>query len=708
MKVDNCSISRFLSHDMTYMIPVYQRNYDWQNAQCKQLVLDIENIVGTNENHFIGTVCIKIETRENCVIIDGQQRITTILLLFKVIHDLTNDLQLKKKIQTRFLIDEFSRNSVKLKLKPIKKDETVFRKLIENENFDEKNFDTQEKLSNVYCNFVYMKELLSKSVSDGLYTIEDFEDAVERLEIVELDLERENPQIIFESLNSTGLDLTDSDLLRNYLLMSLDYKDQVYLYEKYWREIETNCNNDNRILEDFMTYFLITKKRSNSTMFKGKKAQINNNKLYYSFKRDYPKIDRSNMVEVENCFKELLQFSVYYSHFIFDESTVRENLSPLDKYFYDLVFLLNGKDSVIVLLYLSDKYKEGYIDGSTYINAIKALISLQLRASVCDKNGLSKQFSAAIIQKLDTLKSSTIGLKEFWNVLNTGSGSYSFPRNTEFEFALKTKPIYSELRSRKVKYLLYALEEFKNPKETHVYADGSIEHICPQTLSLDWKNYLTSKKDMQNYETHLHLLGNLSLTGFNSEIGNLSFDKKKKEYAKSNYLNTREISNYSDWTSQEIDQRGEELIKDCLKIWNLPDEYNKQSLVSVGVSYDLDSDFNMFTHTKPAEVSFLGGNVIVTSWSELVISVLTDCYDFDKQVFGMLLTYKGFDGNKVYFNTNAVNMNNASDISNSGIYVDVGNSTIANLRLIQKVLEFYDSKLGTDFVHELSFVLGKV
>lgn len=142
MRVDNRSISRFLSQsELTFVIPVYQRNYDWKPNQCKQLIIDIGNIVNTRNNHFIGTVCIKPEGRYSCVIIDGQQRIATILIMFKALYDLTDDDKLKKKIKERFLVDEYSRDDTKLRLKPIKKDEAVFTKLIKNDDFNEKDFD---------------------------------------------------------------------------------------------------------------------------------------------------------------------------------------------------------------------------------------------------------------------------------------------------------------------------------------------------------------------------------------------------------------------------------------------------------------------------------------------------------------------------------------------------------------------------------------
>lgn len=710
MRVDNYSISRFLSqNDMTFVIPVYQRNYDWQTSQCKQLIYDIENIINSKNNHFIGTVCVKPDGRYSCLIIDGQQRVTTLLLLFKVIYDLSDNMQLKRKIKSRFLIDEFTKDGVKLRLKPIKKDKVVFTKLIKNDCFSEFSFDAQDKVSNIYLNYVFMKEIIGNNIENGLYTAEEFEDAIERLEIVEIELDNENPQIIFESLNSTGLNLTDSDLLRNYLLMSLNYADQEYLYENYWRKIEECLHGNHKILEDFMVYYLITKKQSNATVYNGKTARINNTKLYAAFKRDYPHIDRSNMVEVENCFKEMLQYSKYYSHFIFDETTIRESLDAVDKLFYDLLYLMNCKDSAIVLMYLLNRYEHSEIDVTTLVSAIQALLSLAVRSSICDKRILTSQFCALLIQKLDKNNNSDDFMNIFWDGLTMGSGNYGFPKDIEVTFALSTKPLYTSMGSRKVKYMLYKLECAANPKENHIYTEGTIEHIMPQTLSEEWRRYLTKYTDLDNYQTHLHQLGNLCLTGYNSHLGNDGFCEKKGQYQNSNYTNTRSITQYTKWTSIEIQDRGSKLIKLCLEIWPLPNKYNRNDGAVLGKIYDLDSDFSIFTKTKPAELTFLGGTIPVTNWSDLVVSILEDCYEIDKQLFASLTQHNDiFSGNRIFLNTQTTNMNHPAKIGKSGIFVDTGNSVVTNLKLIQKVLEFYDNRLDSDLTHDITFTLSKV
>ena len=233
MDVRKDSIYRFISAgEATFVIPVYQRNYDWKRDNCLQLFNDVINLTATHKTHFIGTICYKSHGRNDFVIIDGQQRLTSIMLMMKAIYDICDDEKLRKKINDRYLINDYSKYSdggKKLKLKPIKKDESVFDKLMGTEKaYTSEIFSTEEKVTNIFKNYELFIELTQKEVARGK-SLDEIEDAVEGLEIVEICLTDENPQVIFESLNSTGLGLTNTDLLRNYLLMSLAYKDQEVL-----------------------------------------------------------------------------------------------------------------------------------------------------------------------------------------------------------------------------------------------------------------------------------------------------------------------------------------------------------------------------------------------------------------------------------------------------------------------------------------------
>ena len=285
----------------TLIIPLYQRNYSWKADNCKQLFFDVENIARTGNPHFIGTIVSQeimgnVGTYREFVIIDGQQRITSVILFVKALYDLSDDTNLKKCMQSAFLKNE-EENTIKhrLRLIPIKYDYEIFNKLIVNE-FNENVFSNEEKSTTVYKNYLLFKEEIVKSV----FNVQQLYYAICKLDIVGIALTTENPQIIFESLNSTGLDLTNTDLLRNYLLMPLDYEAQSFLYNNYWLEIEKSIHPDN--VEIFVLQYMIVKRKSNAIMQNKKKAQLNTNNLYNVFKQYY-QIKDGGKEAVEECLK---------------------------------------------------------------------------------------------------------------------------------------------------------------------------------------------------------------------------------------------------------------------------------------------------------------------------------------------------------------------------------------------------------------------
>lgn len=231
------------------MIPVYQRNYDWKEENCKQLWNDIWYISQSpsSKTHFLGTVCSKTFNGHEKTIIDGQQRITIVTLLMKAMHDYVDNEVFKNDIDSNFLHNNgygVSPNH-KVKLHLNRRDDEVYNKLLSNREYTPASkLSPSEASSRIYQNYNYFYEAIS-----GLdeCQVADVRSALDRIVIVDLDVEGENPQEIFESLNSTGLDPTDVDLLRNFLLMSLDYETQVRLYDDYWFGIEENVRADNMV-----------------------------------------------------------------------------------------------------------------------------------------------------------------------------------------------------------------------------------------------------------------------------------------------------------------------------------------------------------------------------------------------------------------------------------------------------------------------------
>ena len=705
MEVHKNDIQSFISAgQMTFVIPVYQRNYDWKKENCLQLFADVLNLVGSEKTHFIGTICFKMNGRHECVVIDGQQRITSIMLLMKAIYDSSNDEDLKDKINDQFLENrhKHSDGGLKLKLKPIKKDEDVYKKLMGIERaFSSDAFTADEICSNTYRNYMLFKSLVDKAIAQG-YDLTDIEDAAERLEIVEICLTDENPQVIFESLNSTGLGLTNTDLLRNYLLMSMDYKDQEELYHDYWMQIETMLGSSN--MEQFLVDYLILKRKSNDLSSDGKKTKISSKNLYYAFKKQFP-IEGNAKVEVEKRFGDMFKYANYYKHFLYTEETIYGKLDEVRKKLYELFYLLGEKNAAILVMFLYDKYSSGLISEEFFAELLKICISFSFRSKVCYGSGFSAQFSALTVQKLDVSEIDENFKSRFWNAITSGKGRYAFPKDVEFADSLVHSNIYQSLRSDGSKYLLYSLEmNREHSKELPSYNVGTVEHVLPQTLNEKWKEYLTENNDFDKCQKFIHTLGNLTLTNYNGQLSNNFFEQKKVEYEKSNYANTKALKDISSWTSSDIEKRGEELAEQAVKIWKLDSKYNKKASVESETTFTLQSDFASFMGMKPGTISFCGEEKQISNWSDFLALVADKLYEVDSNLFSELLLYKDLPGRKAVFAEKSDGMRRFHQIGDN-LYMNTNNDAEMTLRIIKSIIGYFDEKTDSSYADDLWFTI---
>ena len=696
MDVQKLESKRFLSlPDQVFVIPVYQRNYDWKIENCKQLFQDIVEIVHKNENHFIGTICTKIEKRDRTVIIDGQQRITTLMILLKAISDESSQQKYKEIIKNKYLENQYAESDeVKIKLKPIKKDKGVYNKLISYDfsDSDYSIFDDDELNSNVVKNYKYFRDAIHNLLLLNDIDLPELIDAVERLELVELTLENENPQVIFESLNSTGLSLTNADLLRNYLLMSLDYTEQERLYNLYWHEIENMIGSDK--MEQFMVHFLVYKKESSAITKNGKQVKVSAKNLYYAFKKQYP-INNTNKDVVEDIFAQMLECAKYYKHFIYTEQTHYNLLSKIDKNLYELFALLSESSAAVLMMYLLELHQKNIISEDELVECIRICISYCFRAKICNSKSITMQFAPLTIQKLKSLKKGKSFIELFWNAITSGKGQQAFPSNEDFIKNLVSTDIYSSLRSNGTKYLLYSLE--KNApysKELPEYKSSSIEHLMPQTLSEAWKQYLSQFGDLQNADKNLHKLGNLALTNYNSELSNKSFDEKVKTLALSKYHYTSSVCAEAKWTSVEIEKRSKVLADLCLKVWPLKDGLLNRTL-DTGKTYDLTSDFDSFTGFKPLCICVCDEEFAVSSWSEFLVVVARKFCSLDPELYLELSKSDLFPSRKDVISKSNADMKRYGEIGN-GYYIYTNFDAADILKCVNVIADFYDKKHDTN------------
>ena len=686
MQASVMRIDDFISDKRTLIIPVYQRNYDWKTANCEQLFDDLEIIAQNGKEHFIGTfVYLYKPTAGNFqefIIIDGQQRITSVILFAKAIYDLTDDNDLKEDIYSTFLKHDKGALKGKCKLLPTEYDCTTFEKLMA-DTFDENNFTPDEKSSALYRNYVFFTE----KISESQFTLNKLHDAIYQLKVVSILLQDENPQEIFESLNSTGLDLTKADLIRNFLLMPLAYDEQEKLYKNYWLKIEELLRPSGNV-ENFLMQYLITKRKTD-TVTNTKKQRLSSRNLYGVFK-DY---FENNFAVSEPCLKDLYRYAKFFRRFIFNDNSKFDKLSALDKKFYELVYLLDANNAPIILMYLLDRYEQNHFDEATFIKFVDALISLTFRAKICKCNGINAQFAGNVLARLD--KENPLDEKIFWKVITFGKGTYAFPNDKDFQAALVTNNLYETIKSNGCKYLLYSLERAARSKELPSYSEATVEHIMPQKLNDTWKQYLRGRNDSSAHEVWLHTLGNLTLTAFNSQLSNADFDAKKKIYETSNFYYTRNLNRYPEWTSAQIQTRAKRLSESAIKVWILPEEFSSR-FINFGDTFNLDSDFGVFTGEKPASLFISGTEIKISGWVNILREIVKQLYALDKDTFRQAIIVR-----RNLFSTEPTNFK-----LDENFYMDTKNIDTKNCLRIAKVLvENFDHIGGTNFKDEIHFTL---
>ena len=599
-----------------FVIPVYQRNFCWKTEQCRRLFDDVFDCIASGKPHFLGTICYKEEDDGTKVIIDGQQRLTCLSLLLKALYDFSSSQTLRAEIQNRYLLNPCGDGTMKLKLKPIQKDAGIYKKLLSHYRVDIDAFSPMEQesfLFQAFFNFrVWIKELAE---------IEDFEaklmNVINGLEIVEIIVTSENPQEIFESLNATGMALTNTDILRNYLLMQIPYRDQVRLYNTYWLPMEELVTTEE--VEDFVSSYVVTVRKSDGLTINGKKWKVNPGNICQSFRITFPNLGTTE--KLEELFEDMLKYARYYQHLVFEKNVSRNDLSGIRMYIYDLIVTLKHSGFKPLLLYLFNDMAEERLSPDEMCSVLKLMISYVFRSKICGTSAFSSyQFSGFIMTRISEYDGSEPYEKLFSKAISSGHGKYAFPSDIIFEQALMGSAMQSMNTALK-KYMLYSIEKEINPSQQVAFSGGTIEHIMPQTLTDYWEKYLAFNGDGDIHDEKLNALGNLTLTESNSSMSNKSFEEKKQYYSESVYEITRAIADIPVWTSKAIDERGKELCRIALSIWSgvkpCMDDYDETQRLT------LNDDLVKVTALPPTSFCFLDEEVPVSSWNALGVGVVS-------------------------------------------------------------------------------------
>lgn len=672
-----------------YAIPVYQRNYEWSAEQCKKLFDDVVTAHKRDQKHFCGSVVyapLKSEKKiDYYVVIDGQQRLTTIYILIKALIDkAATDEEKKNLADVLFNVDKFKRydidDSSKLKLKPIKSDNNQLMLLMEGHS------EQMDRTSGIYRNYELFCDLIQDFLNDNPdMDVSNIYDGLEHLTCAEikLDDDDDNAQEIFERINSTGVPLSLSDKIRNFVLMT--DTDQDRLYEDYWLKSEQMLTRDQ--LEGFFLDYL------NFKMDGFTKEST----AYDDFKALYVRGHYTN----ESMLREILHYVRQYHAFYYgDKSWLSKQANQL------LGSLRNLKQTTVFLFLFSvfDDLEANEIDDDTLCKVLRLLLNYSVRRLICEVGsnslrGLYKTLYGRVFNRPENKANYYDAIVSFLLQLTSKD---VMPSDAEFVAALKERNLYR--KNALCKYLLVAIE---NQGKEQIKTDAlTIEHIMPQNknLSTAWQRMLGTDWELVR-ERYLHTLGNLTLTGYNSELGDLPFAEKLDKLAEENTHVTvlySDVKNKTEWNAQTMKSRAERLSEEVLKLFPI-------ELPTTKVDFS-DPRYRLYTVSDPHNATYkfvnyyelLGERVSADSFAFMVRSVAGKLYDLNSSIIDRMArnleVFPAWQNPVFAYDKDAIR--NAVKLKNdSDIYISTGYSAYDCICFIKALLKKYDLDLEEDFVY---------
>lgn len=659
-----------------FIIPVYQRNYDWKMEHCKQLYDDLVKIIRQNrKSHFFGSiVSVQSEsgTMEEFLIIDGQQRLTTISLLLLAIYHLlssgkmvSRDHQLTDKILKKYLIDEYEPEEKRIKLKPIKNDQKAFGIL----------FDQDEEYipdSNLTINYRYFYD----RIQHGELDIDELFDAICKLEIINISLNHEdNPQLIFESLNSTGLNLSEGDKIRNYILMGLPNDQQTKFYEKYWNRIESYTDYD---VSSFVRDYLSIKQQSTPNM----------NSVYPTFKKY---VEDAEVADIEPLLKDLLEYAKRYA-FLIKGGHSDERLNSC-------IYRLNRLSTSVTRPFLLEVIRlseSGALTADELIEVFHFTESYLFRRAICDlpTNALNKIFLLLHREIIRFDGDESHYVEKFKYALLSKRERTRFPSDEEFAECMSTRNIYGMNPKNKL-YLFERLENSETSETKDVWGhldrgEYSIEHIMPQHLTAAW---IVSLGD--NYEAihtnWLHRLANLTLTAYNSRYSNSPFAEKRDMphgFKDSGLRINQWVGRKEQWGLPELEERDQLLKNAVIGIWPYPtSNYHPQKKQMDAIALDEDV---ILTGRVLSKYSFKGAEQPVASWADMYQQVITMLHSENKAVLTKLAVSQDTAVDlSLHFSMSPTSFNSCRQID-TDLYVWTGTDTQYKINNLRKIFAIFD------------------
>jgi uncharacterized protein with ParB-like and HNH nuclease domain len=663
MQVHEAKVHKLIEGTIQYVVPLFQREYSWQLKHWKALWDDVREqaTMANGHPHFFGSIVTAPaksvpHSTGKYLLIDGQQRMTTVQLMLAALRDAATAkglLSLADKVHGKFLNNQYELGDHKLKLLPTESDRAAFAEIMQ--------FGSSTKVhrtSKLHQAYSYFLGKLTTASMDEAQLQAILQAITERLSLVSIVCdEQDNPHLIFESLNAKGEKLTPADLIRNYLFMCIDISSQVDAYTAYWEPIQkalTDRDTQKDSLTQFVRHYLM------------KEGKILNDAAVYEELKD--RLKQSSPAEAMTFLKDLHGHGLIYTKFLQpsreSDSTIAAALARLQR--------LESTVTYPLLLRIFDSYQQSCLTRSQVIKSLEVLESLLIRRSVCGVP--TNRLRTLLPPVFDAAGGAS---ENFVSRLREQLGGKRCPDDTEFVNALVHQPLYvPNKKNDRLRIILERIEASYAHKESPTATVPSLEHVMPQTLSLEWQATLGANA-ATTQDRWLHTLGNLTLTAYNSELSNDSFDKKQVYYADSNYQLNKCFAGVPTWNAEAIELRARKLATIALKIW--PDLHRPTAMLQ-----------SKRVSSKPTGVRYLSKFIAIKTWRAATLRLL-ELFDDAQQ--GLLLRASQHPSLKNRLSVDANRFNHDKEMIR-GVFVQLTANSKQHQQLIDDVAAFANIPQG--------------
>lgn len=673
-----------------FVIPIYQRNYVWEKENIQQILDDLEKMIPfieeENKFHFLGSI-VYIDTLHKgsfneWTIIDGQQRLTTIFILLQVLKEVFpeyNKVISKKYLENDEDIINSSNELEKYRLKPLVSDDDVYLKIAKNELY---KLTEQDKKSNIYRAYNTITTIMQNWRKK--YSVDTILSALDKFKIVWIQLSKyEDPQQVFESINSTGKGLTAADLIRNFVLMNKNDKLQTEIYNEYWSKIEFDYIGTKK-LKEFFRYYISIKE----------KTTIPEREVYDRFKKEYLKLqeDYEEKIILQNILDYAKYF--YYINNSIDDKEIEKALSDYR----------NTKSTMphIILLETFKLYFENKISKNDIIQTIKLLTAYIIRRNIAglDTKSISNAFGTFLRRILKYFYEDNLNFYDSVKkaiVADTRLTSQYMPTNKNIEDEFLNSNLYSR---DSVGFILKKIEN----NENHItYNNLNIEHVMPQTSTEFWKIRINENS---NYDEVVNKIGNLTLVDYrdNSSMSNKNFNNKKEVLQQSKHIKLNGyILEQDDWNENIINSRSKEIYKTFIEIFKYPEISDFDSYLHINLIENKIEDYqDVLVNSIPLEIK-LDDEVYsdFSYWFDLYVYVLRKLFILDQNAFfnASNKIYEKYDYKNIQISDNIDNIKNPFEFAD-GCYCESVTSTPHKLIMLKRIIE----EMKLDIICDITYM----